>query len=80
MLPFLGELALGDVPSADREALGDRQQVRRGVETDRDPVRACHRGRDPGRRGLAVRSRDVDRGIRQLRLVEQRGDLADPVQ
>ena len=56
-------------PQTERP-LGDRRQVRRGVEPGGEAVRARDLGRDPGGGALAVRAGHVDRGIGELRVVE----------
>ena len=73
-----GELLEGHVDAAHREPFGDGLEVRRRVQPGGDAVRARELGDRTRRRGLAVRAGDVDRGVRELRVVQERGELQDP--
>jgi hypothetical protein len=80
VLPFGGELRFADRLAADLEALGHRKEMGRREDPGREALGTSNRGRHARSRGLPVRPGDVDRRIRQLRMVKVVDQLPDPIQ
>jgi hypothetical protein len=74
------ELLVGERLPVDRDALGHPLDVRAG-EAPGAQVQGAQQGVDhPGRRGLAVGPGELDDRVAGLRVAEQLGERADPVQ
>ena len=76
----LGEVIVGDRLAVPRDALIDPLEVRRRVRAGLEPGGDEQRRRDARRRRLAVRARQMDRRILELRRSEQRRERLHPLQ
>ena len=79
-LVLLPELLLRHVPVAHGHSFRERSDVRRGEHAGGQPMSAGEGAGGSGGGRLPVRPGDLDRGIGQLRVVEQLRDLPDPVE